>query len=93
MNEDYNEALKKQAELQRQIEMLENIAKQYMTREAITRYGTVKTAHPEIALKAATLIVQAARNSGLREKITDEQFKELLRQLQQPKKETRIRKI
>ncbi|MEK6812628.1 MAG: DNA-binding protein [Nanoarchaeota archaeon] len=93
MNEDYQEALKKQAELQKQIEMLETLAKQYLTGEAITRYGTVKTAHPELALKAATLIVQAAQNSGLREKLTDEQFKELLRQLQQPRKETRIRKL
>ncbi|HLC55163.1 MAG TPA: DNA-binding protein [Candidatus Nanoarchaeia archaeon] len=93
MNEEYQEALKKQAELQQQIEMLENLAKQYMTREAITRYGTVKTAHPELALRAATLIVQAAKSSGLRERITDEQFKDLLRQLQQPRKETKIRKI
>ena len=86
------EAYKKQLELQQQIEALESLAKQYLTKEAIMRYGTVKTAHPELALKAATLIVQAAQQTRMQGKITDEQFKEILRHLQQPKKQMIIRK-
>ncbi len=86
------EVYKKQRELQQQIEALETLAKQYLSREAITRYGTIKTAHPELALKAATLIVQAAQQTRMHERITDEQFKEILRHLQQPTKKTIIRK-
>ena len=86
--EDYQ----KQLELQRQIEALENLAKQYLTKEAITRFGTIKTAHPELALKVASLIAQAAQQANIKEKITDEQFKEILRNLQQPQRKTIIKR-
>ena len=71
-------------ELANSLKAMEEIAKSKMTREAISRYGNVKVAHPEIAVKAISLIAQACQ-SGQIEMITDIQFKELLKQLQEKK--------
>jgi len=76
---------KKQAELQKQIEILENVAKQYMTKEAIERYGNLKSAHPEKAIQAITLIVQLIQSNQLTQKLSDEDFKNILLQLEQKK--------
>jgi len=81
-----------QIQLQRQIEMLESMAKQNMTREAITRYGNLKSAHPEKAIQLIALLAQAFQQGQIREKITDEKLKALLMQLEPPKKEFKITK-
>ena len=90
--EQYSGELKEQVELRQQIELLENIAKQYMSKEAISRYGNLKSAHPELALQVSALIAQAIQSGQVREKITDEQFKEVLKRIQGPKKEFKILK-
>jgi DNA-binding TFAR19-related protein (PDSD5 family) len=50
-------------------------------------------AHQEKAIQVITLIVQAAQAGQLKEKIDDIKFKELLKQLDTPKKEFKLRKI
>lgn len=82
-----NKELKKQVQLQQQIEILENMAKSFMTREAISRYGNLKSAHPDKAVQAVAIIAQAVESGQLKEKLDDEQFKRLLMQLTPPKKE------
>lgn len=82
------EEIKKLAE---EIFLLEKIAKQYMTKEAITRYGNLKVAHPELALRAISIIAEAAQSGKLKDKISDEEFKELLLELQKNKKDYRIK--
>lgn len=77
--------------LTEEILMLEKVAKQYMTKEAITRYGNLKVAHPEIALRAISIIAGAAQSGKLKEKITDEEFKELLFELQKNRKSYKIK--
>lgn len=69
-----------------QIALLEQKAKQFMSKEAISRYGNLKLAHPELALKAIAAIVQAAELGQLSEPLSDVQFKELLLQLREGKK-------
>jgi len=86
--EKQNSELKEQIELNQQIEMLENIAKQYLSKEAISRYGNLKVAHPDVAIQAIAVIAQAA--GQIKEKISDEQFKNILKQMQKPKKEFKI---
>src|SRR3989344_1694614 len=71
--EKQNSELKEQIELNQQIELLENIAKQYLSKEAISRYGNLKAAHPDVAIQAIAVIAQAA--GQIKEKISDEQFK------------------
>ena len=79
--------------LQQQIELIENIAKKYLTREAIQRYSNLKIAHPEKAIQVISLIVQASQSGQLNEKIDDVRFKELLKQLDAPKKEFKLRRV
>ncbi len=76
--------------LQQQMAMVENNAKQFLDREALLRYGNIKSVDPETALKAAMVINHIANDKKLKGKFTDAQFKELLRNLQEPKKEFRF---
>jgi DNA-binding TFAR19-related protein (PDSD5 family) len=80
---------KEDLESQKQIQEIENIAKQYLNKEALQRYGNLKTAFPDKAIKAATLIVQLVNNNQIIEKLDDQKFKFLLQQLQD-KKEFKI---
>jgi len=71
-------------EIAKNLKMIEDIAKSKMSRDAVSRYGNLKVAHPELAIKAISLIAEAA-HSGQIDVISDLQFKELLRQLQEKK--------
>ena len=81
-----------QARMQQQVDMLEGIAKQFLSKEAIERYGRVKMAHPTLAIKIAALIAQAAQTGQITEQISDAQLRELLSRLQEGKKEFRFKK-
>ena len=87
---EQNHALKEQIKLQRQVEMLEGMVKPKMTREAISRYGNLKSAHPEKAIQIIAILAQAIQQGQITETITDEKLKSLLIQLEEPKKEFRI---
>lgn len=63
--------------------MLEQKAKKYLSSEAISRLGNLKTAHPELALKAIMVIVNAIDSGQLKEQIDDNGLKSLLIQLRQ----------
>lgn len=82
MNNDENN----QQELQKQLQEIESIAKQYLSKEALQRYGNLRTAFPEKAIKVATLIVQLINNNQITEKLDDQKFKYLLSQLEDKKK-------
>ncbi len=88
MNED-QERLK----LQEQIKVLEAAAKQWLSAEAIVRFGALKAAHPERALQVSALIAQLGQQGQLKEKLTDADLKALLVRLTPEKKETRIRRV
>jgi len=79
--------LKKQIQLQQQIELLESVAKQFMTGEAISRYGNIKSAHPEKAIQVIAIIAQAVESGQLKGKLDDENFKKLLQQITPEKRE------
>lgn len=77
-----------EAKLAEQMAQLEAMAKQVMTKEAKQRFGTVKLAHPKIAMNALLAILQAMQSGKLR-KIDDESLKDLLRTISQ-KREVKI---
>ncbi|MEM4703345.1 MAG: DNA-binding protein [Candidatus Pacearchaeota archaeon] len=79
-------------ELTKQLVMLEKIAKQYMTKEAVSRYGNLKIAHPETAVKAISIIAQASQTGQINEPISDDEFKSLLIEIQQGKKTFKFRR-
>ena len=68
MNEKMNE---REKNLFEQVALLESIAKKNMTKEAISRYGNLKIAHPELALRAIAAIAQAVQLGQITESITD----------------------
>lgn len=82
--------LKKQIQLQQQIELLETVAKQFMTSDAISRYGNLKAAHPDKAIQAIAIIAQAVESGQLKGKLDDEGFKKLLLQLTPEKREFKL---
>jgi DNA-binding TFAR19-related protein (PDSD5 family) len=78
--------------LTKQVLVLEGVAKKAMTKEAISRYGNLKMAHTELAIRAIAIIAQAVQTNQIKEKITDEQFKELLREINTGKKQFTFKK-
>ena len=73
-------------ELIQQIALLESIAKKNMAKESISRYGNLKIAHPELALKVISAIAQAAQFGQIKKPLTDEEFKGILLEIQQGKR-------
>jgi len=88
------EQLQAQAHQQReemqQIAALEEAVKQYFTSDALIRFGNLKTAHPEQAVKALVLLSKLLR-AGKVQKVDSETLKSVLRQLQ-PREITITRK-
>lgn len=84
------EEIKKQQELQQQIIQIEDTAKKFMTREAIERYSNIKIANASKALQIVILINELASSGNLKEKITDDQLKQILIQTEPKKRQTRI---
>ncbi len=91
MNKESKE-LEEKAKLQQQVIMLENIAKQYLSKEAIERYGRMKLAHTATAIQAIAIIAQAAQMGQLNEMLSDNEFKELLKKIQEGKQEFKFKK-
>ena len=87
-NNEENEAL----ELQRQIQFLENTIKQYLSKEALTRYFTIKSTNPQFALQILGFVHQAINQKYIQNQLSDAEFKDLLKKIQEPKKTFKIRK-
>jgi DNA-binding TFAR19-related protein (PDSD5 family) len=81
----------KQSQLLKQIERLEHTVKQHLTKEAITRYGNLKAGHPEKAMQAIAVLAQLIQAGQIKKKLSDEEFKTILKHMQQ-KKEFKITK-
>ena len=91
--ENQNEKTKKlqqELKLQQQIQQLEAIVKQHLTKEAISRYGNIKAAHPNLAIQLAVIIAQSVQSGQISEKINDKTLKEILRSMQKQKKDFKI---
>ena len=76
-------------QLKREIEALEGKVKRVMTKEALQRYGTVKLAHPEIAVTALVALAQSLER-GLISRISDEMLKKVLQNIQGKKRDIKI---
>lgn len=78
------------AKLQQELEALEAVIKTRLTKEALARYGSLKTAFPEKAVQLLVLLGQAMQKGQIRSLITDEQLKQILMKLTPPKKDFTI---
>ncbi len=82
-----------QAELERQQQakaQIQMILMQVLEPDARERLNTIKLTKPEFASAIEQQLVMLAQSGRLRQKITDTQFKELLRQLAPAKRDYTI---
>ena len=68
----------------------QSILRQVLTEEARQRLANVKLVRPQVAEAVELRLIQIAQQGGVREKINDEQLKEILRKIQGQKRETKI---
>jgi len=79
-------------QMQGQIQELESVVKNFLSREALERYGNLKSVHTEKAIKVLATLGQLIQSGQIKNKLTDGQFKEILQQMEPPKKEFKINK-
>ena len=82
-----------QAQIQQQIEQMEDVIRQFFTKEALTRYGNLKTAHNEKALQLLMILFQAIQKGQIQDKIDDALLKKILEQLTPKKKDIKINRV
>ena len=82
-----------QAQVQQQIEQVENVVKQFFTKDALIRYGNLKTAHQEKALQLLFVLFQAIQKNQIQSHIEDTILIKVLQQLTPKKKEIRIKRV
>ena len=87
------ENLQEQAQMQQQIGQMESIVRQFLTKEALERYGNLKTAHHEKALQLLVVLLQAIQKGQIKGKIDDSMLKKILEQLTPKKKEIKIKRV
>lgn len=91
------EELQKQGEeqqqLEAQLEQLEAVVKQFLSKKALERYGNVKAAHQGKAVQLLVVLGQAIQQGQITEKMSDEQLKNILTQLEPEKKDFKIKRI
>ena len=78
--------MQQQQQESQQMTQIESVVKQYLSPDALQRFGNIKAAHPELAKQVIAVIAQALQQ-GHKSAITDEQLKSILEQL------TRTREI
>jgi programmed cell death protein 5 len=78
-----------QLQVQQQIAALENSIKPLLTKEALSRFGNLKTAHPELAIQVMIVLAQLKKAGKINE-VDDILLKEILQEIQQTKRETKI---
>lgn len=87
-----NDETQEEQQLAQQIEILEGMVKQVLTREAWSRYTNIKTADQERAVQILAVLGQLIQSGKIRQ-IDDERFKLLLAKLTPQKRETKIRRV
>ena len=91
IQQNINDSQSEEKRFQENIAAMESMIKPFFTKNALIRFGNIKTAHPEKATQVLMILAQAldAKKLG---KINDSQLKELLKQMS-TSKEMRIRRI
>ena len=90
MNQVNEKEIEERIKLQQQINAMESLVEQYMTNEAISRYGNIKSVNQEKALQLIALLAKLIQERQVTSKLTDDQLKQILIQLDTGKKETKI---
>ena len=91
--ENLQQQSQEQAQMQQQIEQMEEIVRQFLTKDALARYGNLKTAHQEKALHLLVVLIQAIQKGQIQGKIDDSTLKKVLEQLSPKKREIKIKRV
>ena len=86
-----NNQLQQEAQLQQQVDMIESSVKLRMTKEAISRYGNIKAAHPEKAVHALMVMARALETRQVTQ-INDDLLKHFLGALTPEKRDFKIKR-
>ncbi len=89
--EEVQQQASEQEQLQQQINQLEIMVKQALTKEALERYSNLKTAFPDRAVQLLVILAQAIQ-SGQITKIDDSTLREILKKITPEKKEFKIKR-
>ena len=92
MQHNYDGQLQQEAQLVQQIEDLENMVRPKLTKDALQRYGNLKSAHPEKAIQILAVLGQILQTEKIKQ-IDDGQLKAILLKITPEKKEFKIKKI
>jgi programmed cell death protein 5 len=83
----------RQEELRRQYEVQKRLAlQQILTPEARSRLANIRAAKPEFAEQIELQLIQLAQSGRIASQITDAQLKEILRRVQERKRDIKIRR-
>jgi len=93
LQEQQQGALQENQHLQSQLEQLETFVKQFLSKEALQRYGNIKAANKDKAVQLLVILGQAIEQGQIKEKLSDKALKDLLKQLQPEKKEFKIKHV
>jgi len=80
-------------QLQQQIQQLELMVKQKLTKKALERFGNVKAAHPEKAIQLLAVLGQAIQTGRIDDQVDDNQLKDILLKITPEKKEFKIKRM
>ena len=81
------------AQIQQQVEQMESVVRQFLSKEALARYGSLKAAHKEKALQLLVVLFQAIQKGQVKGKIEDTLLKKILEQLTPKKREIKIKRV
>ncbi len=82
-----------QAQLQQQVAVMEEAVRQFLDKDALVRYGNLKSAHKEKALQLIVVLYQAIAQGQIKSKITDEILKNILQQMEPKKRDFKISRV
>ena len=91
--ENVQQQAQEQAQIQQQIQQMESLVKQFLTKEALTRYGNLKSAHQEKAIQLLVILFQAIQKGQVKNQINDSSLKRFLEQLTPAKRDIKIKRI
>ena len=77
-------------EVQQQVAQLENLVRAHLSKDALVRYGNLKTAFPERAMQLVGLLAQSIQAYNIKE-ISDAQLKDLLQRVSPKEKDFKIK--
>lgn len=96
LQQKQQEALQEQSQqqqIQAQLAQMEAVVKQFLDKDAVERYGNLKIAHNEKALQILAIMAQMIEAGQIRQKLTDSQFKEILKKLEPKKRDFKIKHV